>query len=311
MLPTTVASASSLTSIRRDIASRLSIRKIHLFIGKQKNAKRAIPLKKSVIISYENSEEKLDVSVSTSTDDGSQAKLSLLPPLPYSFVVDADDGSLTLPKNVEETKIVRYIGAFPETLTSLGMKMCTGLVIDSKCASILYDEEIAGTIPVIRPSSIVSGGIKFPMPRTKKQYIMPTETSVFQKNKNLIIIKRVPAKSDDRFINSAVYFAGQRPANQYISTHNKINFIDMKDDKEEMCARLVFGLFAILNSTIYDRYVSIVSKSKQINSKEMRSLPLPPRHIIENMGMRLMAGRDNSVAACDAIVNPTLHIKVK
>ena len=311
MLPTTVASASSLASIRRDVASRLSIRKIHLFVGKQKNAKRAIPLKKSVIISYENSEEKLDVSISTSTDDGSEAKISLLPPLPYSFVVDLDDGSLTLPKNVEETKIVRYIGAFPETLASLGMKMCTGLVIDSKCSGILYDDEVSGTIPVIRPACIISGGIKFPMPRAKKQYIMPTETSVFQKNKNLIIIKRVPAKSDDRFINSAVYFAGQRPANQYISTHNKINFIDMKDEKEEMCARLVFGLFAILNSTIYDRYVSIVSKSKQINSKEMRSLPLPPKHIIENMGMRLMAGRDNSVAACDAIVNPTLHIKVK
>ena len=311
MLPTTVASASSLTAIRRDIASRLSIRNIHLFVGKQKNAKRAIPLKKSVIISYENSEEKSDISISTSTDDGSEAKLSKLPPLPYGFVVDKNDGSLTLPKNIEETKIVKYIGAFPETLSSLGMKMSTGLVIDSKCADILYDEEIPGTIPVIRPSSMIGGGIKIPMPRAKKQYIMPTETAIFQRNKNMIIIKRVPAKSDDRFINSAVYFAGQRPANQYISTHNKINFIDMKDSKEEMCARLVFGLYAILNSTIYDRYVSIVSKSKQINSKEMRDLPLPPRHIIENMGMRLMSVRDTSVAACDAIVNPTLHIKVK
>jgi adenine-specific DNA-methyltransferase len=75
-----------------------------------------------------------------------------------------------------------------------------------------------------------------------------------------------------------------------------------------MCARLAFGLFALLNSTIYDRYVSIVSKSKQINAKELRDLPLPPRNLIENMGMRLMALRQTSVAACDQIVNPTLHI---
>ena len=106
-----------------------------------------------------------------------------------------------------------------------------------------------------------------------------------------------------------MYFAGQRPANQYISTHNKINFIDTKDSKEEICARLAFGLFALLNSTIYDRYISIVSKSKQINSKEMRNLPLPPRNLIENMGMRLMALKQTSVAACDQIVNPTLHIR--
>ena len=75
--------------------------------------------------------------------------------------------------------------------------------------------------------------------------------------------------------------------------------------------RFAFGLYAILNSTIYDRYLSIVSKSKQINAKELRSLPLPPGNIIENLGMRLMNGRDLSVIACDEIVNPTLHIKTK
>ena len=124
----------------------------------------------------------------------------------------------------------------------------------------------------------------------------------------MIIIKRVPSKSDERFINSAIYLASQLPAYRYISTHNKINFIDMKDKNSEICARLAFGLFALLNSTIYDRYLSIVSKSKQINSKEMRELPLPPRNLIENIGMRLMSLRQTSVKACDQIVNQTFHI---
>ena len=127
----------------------------------------------------------------------------------------------------------------------------------------------------------------------------------------MIIIKRIPANSDDRFVNASVYMAAQLPAYKYISTHNKINFIDTKDQNAEMCPRLAFGLFALLNSTIYDRYISIVSKSKQINSKEMRALPLPPRNIIENIGMRLMAVRQTTVTACDQIVNPTLHIVSK
>ena len=127
----------------------------------------------------------------------------------------------------------------------------------------------------------------------------------------MVIVKRVPAKCDERFVNSAIYMAAQLPSFRYVSTHNKINFIDTRDKNAEMCPRLVFGLFALLNSTIYDRYISIVSKSKQINSKEMRSLPLPPRNIIENIGMRLMASRQTSVAVCDQIVNPTLHIVEK
>ena len=110
------------------------------------------------------------------------------------------------------------------------------------------------------------------------------------------------------FVNSAIYMAGQLPGYKYISTHNKINFIDTIDKNAEISPRLAFGLFALLNSTIYDRYISIMSKSKQINSKEMKDLPLPPRNIIENIGMRVMSARQTSVAVCDQIVNPTLHI---
>ena len=78
-----------------------------------------------------------------------------------------------------------------------------------------------------------------------------------------------------------------------------------------MSTRLIFGLFALLNSTVYDRYVSIVSKSKQINSKEMKKIPLPPKNLIESMGVDLMYMRQTSVSACDQIVNRTLHITMK
>ena len=310
MLPTTVASASALTGFRREMAENLALDKIHLFIGKQKNESRAIPLKKSILLSYGKCEKPSSVTISTSTDWGKPENTVVLPELDYNFVVDEKDGTLTLPKSVEETKIVQYITGFPETLTSLGLKMSTGLVIDSRCEGMLFTEPIKGCIPLIRPTAIKGGQIRFPLP-IKHQYIAPLHASLMQKNKNMVIVKRVPAKSDERFVNAAIYMASQLPQYKYISTHNKINFIDTKEKDGEMCARLVFGLFALLNSTIYDRYLSIVSKSKQINSKEMKELPLPPRNIIENMGMRLMSLRQASVAACDSVVNPTLHIKTK
>ncbi len=308
MLPTTYATASQLTSLRQEMAEKLALNKIHLFIGKQKNFKRATPLKKSFIISYEKGEKPEKIAITTSEDNGKN--ITALPLLSYDFVVDSENGMLTLPKSVEDTKIVTYISDFPETLSSLGLKMSTGLVIDSKCEGLLFTEPIKASVPLIRSAAMKNGIIDFPQP-IKRQYIAPINPSLIQKNKNLIIIKRVPAKSDERFVNSAIYLASQLPAFKYISTHNKINFIDTKDKNSEMCARLVFGLYALLNSTIYDRYISIVSKSKQINSKEMRSLPLPPRNIIENIGMRLMETRQTSVKICDQIVNPTLHIIVK
>ncbi len=305
VLPTTYATASSITSLRKEMAEKLAVQKIHLFVGKQKNMNRAIPLKKNFIISYKNGEKPAEVAITTSTDSGKS--VTALPMLDYDFVVDKNDGTLTLPKSVEDTKIVKYISAFPETLSSIGLKMSTGLIVDSKCEGLLFTEPIKSSYPIIRSQAIKGGAIEFPQP-IKKQYVVPVNPSLVQRNKNLIIIKRIPAKSDERFVNSAIYLASQLPAYKYISTHNKINFIDTKDKNEEMSARLAFGIFALLNSTIYDRFISIVSKSKQINSKEMRSLPLPPYNIIENIGMRLMAMRQTSVKACDQIVNPTLHI---
>ena len=310
MLPTTVATASSLTAYRREMAETLSLEKIHLFIGKQKNTKRAVPLKKSIILAYGKCEKPTTVTITTSTDWGKPESTAMLEPLAYDFVVDKKDGTLTLPKSAEDMNIVKYISSFPETLDSLGLRMSTGLVIDSRCEGLLFTEPIKGCVPLIRPVALRAGQVRFPLP-IKRQYIAAVNTTLVQKNKNLVLIKRVPAKSDERFVNSAIYLAASQPQYKYISTHNKVNFIDTKDKNEEMSARLMFGIFALLNSTIYDRYVSIVSKSKQINSKEMRSLPLPAKNLIENIGMRLMGLRQTSVAACDQIVNPTLHIKIK
>ena len=309
-LPTTVASASALSGFRREMAERLGVERIHLFIGKQKNQKRAVPLKKQFIISYLRGERPQAITVSTSVDWGKPENTVTLQPLPYDFVVDEKDGTLTLPKSVEDTRIVRYISAFPETLGSLGLKVSTGLCIDSRCEGLLFTEPIQGCVPLIRPTALRHGQVRFPLP-IKHQYLAPVNTSLIQKNKNMLLIKRVPAAGDDRLVNSAIYMASQLPQYRYISTHNKVNFIDTKDENDEMSARMVFGLYALLNSTIYDRFISIVSKSKQINAKELRNLPLPPRNLIENMGMRLLAVRQTDVASCDQIVNPTLHIKTK
>ena len=305
MLPTTYASAAQLRDIRLEIGSRLSVSALHLFVGMQKNENRAIPLKKSFVICYKKAEAGETIAVSTSTDAGKN--LAVIPPIDYSFVVDKETGVLTLPKSLEDMRIVKYLSDFPETLSSLGLKMSTGLIVDSKCDGLLFTEPVNGTVPLIRPAAMKNGVITFPQP-IKKQYIAPVNPSLVQRNKNMLIIKRVPAKSDERFVNSSIYLASQLPNYKYISTHNKINFIDTKDKRDEMSARFVFGLYALLNSTIYDRYISIMSKSKQINSKEMQNLPLPARNIIENMGMRLMSLRQTTVAACDSIVNPTLHI---
>ena len=308
MMPTTIASATEQRPFRLSLFGSMPLTAVHLFIGKQKNERRAVPLKKECILALRKSEAPEKVQIYASADHG--AHTNALPLLDYGFVVDKDGRGLTLPKSVEDAKIVHYISDFPETLDSLGLKMRTGLVLDSRSGGMLFNDPVKGTIPLIRPAAIEKGMVHFPA-AVQKQYIAPLSGTLFQPNKNMILIKRVPAKRDERFVNAGVHLSSRLPAYRFISTHNKLNFIDTKEKGGEICARLLYGLFALLNSTIYDRYISIVSKSKQINAKEFADLPLPPRNIIENMGMRLLELRATDVRTCDSIVNPTLHIKEK
>lgn len=308
VMPTTIASATEQRPFRLSLFGSMPLTGVHLFVGKQKNTRRAIPLKKECILAMRKGEAPETVKIYTSADLG--AKTEALAPLRYDFVVDKDGRGLTLPKSAEDANIVLFISNFPETLESLGLRMRTGLVLDSRSGGMLFNDPVKGTIPLLRPAAIENGIVQFPA-AVPKQYIAPLTEALIQPNKNMLLIKRVPAKRDERFLNAGIYLAARLPTYRFISTHNKLNFIDTKEKGAEICARLLFGLFALLNSTIYDRYISIVSKSNQINAKEFKNLPMPPRNLIENIGMRLQEMRATDVQTCDKIVNPTFHIREK
>jgi adenine-specific DNA-methyltransferase len=154
---------------------------------------------------------------------------------------------------------------------------------------------------MIHPSGIRLGQVVFPNPAVKKQYILPTVPSILQKNRNMLMIKRVPAKSDKKALFCGVYLASQAPRAPMISTHNKLNYIDYEDGRE-MDFNMVYGLFAVLNSSLYGKYYGIVSKSKQINASEFADLPLPSEAAMRAIGAKLAMSRVFSEKACDTLL---------
>mgnify|MGYP002859328905 CR=1 FL=1 len=88
-----------------------------------------------------------------------------------------------------------------------------------------------------------------------------------------------------------------------ISTQNKINFIDGLKGLSEC---VVYGLYVLFNSTMYDSYYRILNGSTQVNSTEVNSMPVPPMSTIESMGKELIAKRDMSEESCDMILRSYL-----
>lgn len=65
---------------------------------------------------------------------------------------------------------------------------------------------------------------------------------------------------------------------------------------------IVYGLYVLFNSTLYDRYYRILNGTTQVSSIEVNSMPVPPISIIESMGKELICINNMSTQACDEIL---------
>ena len=81
---------------------------------------------------------------------------------------------------------------------------------------------------------------------------------------------------------------------------NLYNFID--GIMTDMSECLVYGLYVLFNSTIYDKYYRILNGSTQVNSTEINAMPVPDLDIIQEMGRKIIKSKDYSVTSCNLIL---------
>jgi adenine-specific DNA-methyltransferase len=276
---------------------------MHLFSGNHKNDARADDMRSHMLLAWERKPltEDATLLVTSSEREEEDAPITALEPIPYHRIVHPENASLLLVRSAEEWEVLERVESLPETLASLGLKMRTGLTLESRYPDSLRDAPVDGAIPLVHPRNIFSGLIRVPT----EKYIIPVIPSLAQKNKNMLFIKRVPAKSDRRHLLCGVYLAALFPRFPMISTHNKLNYIDYEDGRE-MDSALLHGLYAVLSSDLYEKYCTIMSKSSQINAREYANLPLPDEKTLRDIGSKVLMTRQLSPHACSVLVQNAL-----
>ena len=78
-----------------------------------------------------------------------------------------------------------------------------------------------------------------------------------------------------------------------------MNFIGGTSDLSD---QIVFGLYVLFNSSLYDSYYRILNGSTQVNSTEINAMPVPSIDAIADMGDELLRSRDMSEGVCDRIL---------
>ena len=200
--------------------------------------------------------------------------------------------------NSIEVIYLNILNKWKNTLPSIGLKMKTGLTVDFRNKEALRDEAEEQAVPLFYSQHIQNGKVVFPVGK-EHEYLVTEQRGLLQPNKNYLFVKRFTAKEERRRLQCGVYLAKKYPEYSKISTQNKINFIDGIRDLSEC---VVYGLYVLFNSTLYDCYYRILNGSTQVNSTEVNSMPVPSMDVIEAMGKELIAAHDMSEPVCDRIL---------
>jgi adenine-specific DNA-methyltransferase len=217
---------------------------------------------------------------------------------PYSTVINGKNLYVYLVTNTEEVEILRMLNQWSDTLPSIGLKMKTGLTVDFRNRDVLRNVAEEKAVPLFHAQHIQEGKVVFPTGKDN-EYIVTEQKGLLQPNNNYLFVKRFTAKEERRRLQCGVYLARKHPEYEKISTQNKINFIC---GLKEVSECVVYGLYVLFNSTLYDCYYRILNGSTQVNSTEINAMPVPPMSIIESMGKELIRIKDMSETACDNIL---------
>lgn len=221
----------------------------------------------------------------------------------YNTVVSGEDKYVYLVTNEQEVETLELLNRWSNTLPSIGLKMKTGLTVDFRNREALRDASENHAVPLFYSQHIQDGKVVFPIGK-EHEYIVTNQASLLQPNVNYLFVKRFTAKEEHRRLQCGVYLARKYPDYSKISTQNKINFIS---GLKELSECIVYGLYVLFNSTLYDCYYRILNGSTQVNSTEINSMPVPPLESIEQMGKALIKSRDMTEARCDQILRSFIY----
>lgn len=272
---------------------------IHLFGSRSKVFDKEDVLQETIIIKVKKTKEKPDAVTISSTNSNKDFDDCRKIEVPYDLIVSGKEKYVYLVTNEEEVDVLRKLNKYNKTLPDIGLRMKTGLTVDFRNRDILRDTEEEGTIPLFYSQHIKQGQVKFPIQK-EHEYILTNQRGLMQENKNYLFVKRFTAKEEPRRLQCGVYLSRKFPQYKKISTQNKINFID--GVLTDMSECLVYGLYVLFNSTIYDEYYRMLNGSTQVNSTEINNMPVPELDIIQEMGRKLLKTRDFSEQGCDLIM---------
>lgn len=301
IIPRSWTSGAYFTAFRRYLLGDGRLEQIHLFVSRDKVFSEEQVLQETMIIRVKKTvntpSHVLITSSKSNADFNDITKLDV----PYASVVTGSSLYVYLPTSEADIRVLDMINTYRHTFPDEGLRMRTGIVVDFRQWEDLRKEPGEHHLPLFYSQHIRGGKVNHNPSGKEYDWIVDSKRGLIQKNQNYVFCKRFTAKEEKRRLQCGIYSPKEFEQYSFIATQNKINYVD-RVDGEEMDIDTTYGVYALLNSTLFDMYYRILNGSTQVNSTEINSIPVPPMNIIDRIGNRLRDSGDLSTVNCDRII---------
>lgn len=301
IIPRSWTSGLYFKRFREYLLSNGVLEHVHLFVSRDKVFSNENVLQETIIMKVKKTHEKPKTVKITSSNSSNDFSHVTTINADYSVVVAGEDSFVFLPTNDNDIITIRKIHSFAQSMPVIGIKMKTGIVVDFRQWDYLRDKPGEHVVPLFYSQHIRNGRVHHQPSGKEKDWIVDNNLGLVQKNRNSVFCKRFTAKEEKRRLQCGIYLSSDFPNYHLIGTHNKINFVDSVDGSD-LSVQTVYGIYALLNSSLFDSYYRILNGSTQVNSTEINSIPVPPISVINQIGELLLKTEDLSTLNCDKIV---------
>jgi adenine-specific DNA-methyltransferase len=271
---------------RRWFFDRMSLDHIHLFESRTGNFRDV--LQESLITLSHRGEQAPRVNVSTS--NGPEVSLSVTRAVAFHLILDKSsaDRVIKIPANTEDSQIMATVENWPHHFEDLGLRVSTGPVVSFRATEFLLDEPNGNsTAPLLSIYNVRPFKTVWPNPNKKRPIalqVCAASMRLLLPTRNYVLLRRFSAKEEARRLTASCFLKAdqQRP---YIALENHLNYVyhaerDLTEDE-------TYGLAALFNSALLDRYFRTISGNTQVNATELRTMNFPDLKTLASIGKHI------------------------
>lgn len=323
LMPRSFCSGAYFSKFRQHFLAAVTPLAVHVFESRSSAFQSDAVLQENVILTFrprlateqshpEATSPPVTISASQGSADIAQSHARAVP-YPLFAGRQAHNPFLRLPISDLDEAILRIVDSWDGSLASYNLAISTGPVVPFRALPLLTDTAAVmrgEAVPLLWMHNVAPSQLIWPATRgNKPQGLLLTDAAqrLLVPASNYVLLRRFSAKEDARRLIAAPFLRSSY-AYEWVGLENHLNYI--YGYRRRLDPAEVYGLAALLNSALLDRYFRIISGTTQVNATELRALPLPPLEVIRAIGEQVAVEMDTQRGAAldtDGIVSNILR----